>query len=734
MKKILLLISTIIFTINGYSQTNLSAGDIAFLGSNTDGATNLDDSFAFVLLKDIDATTTLIFTDRGWNDSTNSFFNYPGDGELTWTSGVPRSKGDVITLDLSGLNPVSTAYSYIGDQLFAIQGSISTPIFIAGLQFNNVASGGDDANWDGAATDNATSALPDDLVTGDTAVRLVNSSNLEQDNWQFSCTLAGSNPIEGTPDQIRAILHNRNNWVSNDASVYSPAVEVGCAVSILDNCQTSDASTAFNDEANDGFGNWNFTTTGNSGNFTASSTNNGDGDSNGDGDINSTGAAWGLFANSGQIAEMFRPFDTSLSSGDTFSVQMDNGWIEAGGVVGFSLRNNSGENLLEFYYANGQPSYTLDNLNGAESTGIGFTDEGLQFDMTMTSSNTVDITITELFNGATHKFSKYLKNPSGGQTISSLRMFNFNAGFNAERNAYFNNLEVCTSPGTDNDGDGFNDDVDCDDNDAAVNPGATEINFNGIDDDCNPDTLDENSGIFESYVIVNGTSYNLQATTGNPDFQSNNFGNLTCGTGLLLDGAQNKTFKCDSGDITNGTLRYEVYETSSGSSGSFNQLNLGFLSNDGGAPSGCQNQTWETSNQGIDILSGLAPGNYTLEVYTTANYNATLSVDGTETQKLNDLSGSGSKSFSSLSLGSSQTYTLSVRIKDSLGNTDTDTVTFNTLTGTITPVAGIVAGGGSSGSGPLGPDMELLDCYADSDCTLCLSQTSLYTTPVCPLG
>jgi len=43
----------------------------------------------------------------------------------------------------------------------------------------------------------------------------------------------------------------------------------------------------------------------------------------------------------------------------------------------------------------------------------------------------------------------------------------------------------------DNDGDSFFSDVDCDDSDPLINPGMTEIPYNGVDDDCDPLTLED---------------------------------------------------------------------------------------------------------------------------------------------------------------------------------------------------------------------------------------------------
>lgn len=233
MKKITLLFMMLFMALYGHAQTTLEAGDIAFLGTNADAPTSDEANFAFVLLRDIDAATQIIFTDRGWNDN-GGFSNFPGDGQFTWTSGSARSAGSIIRLDFSALTPTdSAAYATLGDQLFAIQGSIANPTFIAGLHFNvSFDITGTDANWEGAAINNSTSALPNALINGDTAIRLIVGNDTESDNWRFNCGTAGGSPITGTPAQIRAILHNRANWDNNNSTPFNPTAPPNCTISI----------------------------------------------------------------------------------------------------------------------------------------------------------------------------------------------------------------------------------------------------------------------------------------------------------------------------------------------------------------------------------------------------------------------------------------------------------------------------------------------------------------------
>jgi hypothetical protein len=54
----------------------------------------------------------------------------------------------------------------------------------------------------------------------------------------------------------------------------------------------------------------------------------------------------------------------------------------------------------------------------------------------------------------------------------------------------------------DKDGDGYIEAVDCDDSNAQVNPSMTEVLYNGLDDDCNPATLDDDLDL-DGYKLAN---------------------------------------------------------------------------------------------------------------------------------------------------------------------------------------------------------------------------------------
>ncbi|MEI6412567.1 MAG: T9SS type A sorting domain-containing protein [Bacteroidota bacterium] len=130
-------------------------------------------------------------------------------------------------------------------------------------------------------------------------------------------------------------------------------------------------------------------------------------------------------------------------------------------------------------------------------------------------------------------------------------------------------------------------------------------------------------GIFESYVVVASTFYDLFATTSNPDFSGANLGSFTTGGTLLLNGGEIKTFKtsrsgCSNGNVCGGTLSWAVkLSGATVKSGSFT-LNYNSAYGDQNSGACSVNQKWDFTSGSQNILSGLSAGSYTLQVFCAA--------------------------------------------------------------------------------------------------------------------
>jgi autotransporter-associated beta strand protein len=176
-------------------------------------------------------------------------------------------------------------------------------------------------------------------------------------------------------------------------------------------------------------------TAGGGGVFIGSSANNSGG---GSGDINTSGQSWGMYNSSGGTTEAVRDF-AGMAVGDVFYVEMDNGWINSGKTVGFSLRNSSGDNLVEFYFTGGDSEYRINRSGGAQGSGIAFTGGGLLITLTNTSSTTYSMMVQVKGGSLYGPFTGTYIN-SG--PISRFRAFNYDAGSGSNYDVFFNNLKV----------------------------------------------------------------------------------------------------------------------------------------------------------------------------------------------------------------------------------------------------------------------------------------------------
>jgi hypothetical protein len=192
----------------------------------------------------------------------------------------------------------------------------------------------------------------------------------------------------------------------------------------------------------------------------------------------------------------------------------------------------------------------------------------------------------------------------------------------------------------------------------------------------------QSAGFNNTFLIlsINGaanTYYDLNAATANIDFNSLNLGSFNPAyNSLLLKGGEHNVWKCGGCDLTSTRLNYRIYPTAS-AGGGFSQMNLPYSS---GWNNGCggQDQIWSVNSNSINVLSGLSPGTYFLEVYSDAtvtcsggtvyasnsgsNYKATFTVLS-DVISLNTIGTWVSEDFNSLAnSGSSNVLPLGWRI------------------------------------------------------------------------
>lgn len=201
-------------TVSVHAQTSLATGDIQLTGVTSDA----NDSFSFVLWKDITAGTVIRFTDQSFTNASNGLLGTETDMSLTFTTGL--SAGTVIRVEDTGTTLVNggtfsgtktgslSGISASGDQIFVYQGTAvgNTGTSMSGrtlLYGFNIA----DTSWISSGTaDSNTSYLPTAISGQD-----LNLDSGNFDNADYSGARTGM-----TTAAYRAAIANVDNYTQND--------------------------------------------------------------------------------------------------------------------------------------------------------------------------------------------------------------------------------------------------------------------------------------------------------------------------------------------------------------------------------------------------------------------------------------------------------------------------------------------------------------------------------------
>jgi len=122
---------------------------------------------------------------------------------------------------------------------------------------------------------------------------------------------------------------------------------------------------------------------------------------------------------------------------------MDNGNIAAGGSVGFALQNSSTQNVWQYFFTGGSNTYTIDAASVSGSGAAELYPRRHAADIFADLPSTYSLTILTYTPGGsagvgtTTTYTGNLNNPSGGQAITGVRLFNFQRGKRDEQQRLF---------------------------------------------------------------------------------------------------------------------------------------------------------------------------------------------------------------------------------------------------------------------------------------------------------
>ncbi|RYF67605.1 MAG: T9SS type A sorting domain-containing protein, partial [Cytophagaceae bacterium] len=216
-------------------------------------------------------------------------------------------------------------------------------------------------------------------------------------------------------------------------------------------------------------------------------------------------ANWTTTSGSGTITMNVTPF--TLASGPTASVLSGTSTICAGENASLAVAVTGGTSPFTVVYSNGTDNFTVNGYVSGSAILVSPADT--------TTFTLVSVTDANGISGTNNSGSAVV-------TVNQLYPFYTDADFDGFGAGTTTTL-VCavnaTTPPA-----GFSTvNTDCNDNVGAINPGASEIAFNGIDDNCNG-TIDEGSQLFSQVVasqcgttlaainsVINATNLGSQA-------------------------------------------------------------------------------------------------------------------------------------------------------------------------------------------------------------------------------